>query len=64
MITTKIKFRCTLCNQSKDFYIMPLDEEVGKDDFVHSIDSYRLTCKICGEDYILKFTIKPLKRKK
>lgn len=63
MITAHLKFKCKLCNNAQNFYIMPLDEKVGKNDFVHSLANYRLSCKKCGQDYILKFTIKLLKRK-
>jgi len=64
MITAHIKFKCTMpmCKNTKSFYIMPLDEKVGNS-YVHSLTNYRITCRICGQDYILSFKIKSLKRK-
>ena len=64
MFTTRIKFRCKLCNNAQSWYVMPLDEKTKSQDFVHSLTNFRLSCKKCGQDYILSFEIKPLKRKK
>ena len=62
MLTAKINFKCKLCNNAQSWYIMPIDEKAGNS-YVHSLSNFRLTCKKCGQDYILKFTIKLLKRK-
>lgn len=64
MITAQLEFDCMLCKNKKDFYVMPLDQKTKSNDFIHSPTNYRLSCKKCGQDYILKFSIKLLKRKK
>jgi len=57
MIVLKIDFKCKLCGNCDDFYVMPIDEKVGKDDYISSLNRYRLQCKKCKKDYILSFNI-------
>jgi len=64
MLNCKIKFRCIFCNQSKDWYIMPIEEKVDSGDYKHSLTKYQITCKDCGMNYLLEFRILPLEHKK
>jgi len=63
MITARLEFACSLCGNKKNFYVMPLDEITKSRDYIHSLTKYRLSCKKCGQDYILSFKVKLLKRK-
>lgn len=62
MFTCKIDFKCKLCDNTQNWYIMPVDIKAGNS-YVHSLNDYRVVCKKCGQDYILSFKIKLLKRK-
>jgi len=53
MINYSFELTCQLCGNKKDFYVMPIDEKVGKDDFVSSLQKYRIQCKKCNKDYLL-----------
>lgn len=64
MITAKLQFNCVLCGNGQNFYVMPIDEKTKANDYVHSLTKYRLSCKKCGQDYILSFKVKELKRNK
>lgn len=63
MFSAKIKFKCILCGNAQSWYVIPLDEKTKSNDYIRSLTSYRIQCKKCSQDYILKFTIKLLKRK-
>ncbi len=58
MLTAKLKFRCELCNNGQSFYIMPMKEKVGKNDFINSNTKFSIQCKKCGKNYLLKFIIR------
>ena len=58
MLTAKLKFRCKLCNNAQSFYIMPMKERVGKNDYINSPTRYNIQCKKCGKNYILKFSVR------
>jgi hypothetical protein len=58
MITINIDFHCKLCNNNTEFYAMPLDEKVGENESVPSINVYKLMCKKCKKSYILHYDIK------
>jgi len=64
MITLRLDFKCILCQQSKNWYIMPFDEQTPSKDYVHSVNKFRLACKGCGNNYKLSFKIEELKRGK
>ena len=60
MIKASIRFKCKLCGNDKNFYIMPLFEKVGEKDYINSKTRYKLQCKECGKNYLLTFNIKAL----
>ena len=53
---------CRFCGNKKDsnFYIMPMKEKVGMNDFVNSTDKYEIKCKQCGKGYLFQFRITDL----
>jgi len=50
---------CKMCGnkENNDFYIMPLREKVGLNDFVNCQDKYEIKCKKCGKGYLFTFKI-------
>jgi len=60
MIRLTIDFHCPLCGQNKDFYAMPMDKAVGKNDTVPSLTDYLLRCKKCKKKFVLKYEIRML----
>lgn len=64
MFNCKIKFTCIICNQKKNWYIMPMEEKTKSGDYKHSLNKYKITCKKCGMNYLLEFRIIPMEHKK
>ena len=64
MITAHLDFSCILCGQKQSWYIYPLSEKTKSGDYINSVNRYKLGCKKCGYNYILEFTIKPIKHQK
>lgn len=53
---------CRFCGNKDDnhFYIMPLKEKAGLNDFVNSPNKYEIKCKDCGKGYLFEFRITDL----
>lgn len=53
---------CKMCGNknNNDFYLMPLREKVGLNDFVNSQSKYEIKCKQCGKAYLFQFKISEL----
>ena len=64
MFKLSLNIKCELCGNDKKFYLMPLDQKVKSGDYIHSKTKYRITCKKCGQDYILTLNLGKLERKK
>lgn len=62
MITTRINFKCIMpgCDNTKNWYVMPLKDKIKSKDFVRSITRYELLCKKCKKTYILEFKIEAI----
>lgn len=60
MLVLHIDFACKLCEQNKDYYVMPAENKVGKDDIQPSLTAYILRCKKCRKKYLLHYDIKML----
>jgi len=58
MIILKINFKCPMCENNKDFYLMPLKERTSGNDYVDSLTKYEMKCKKCGKSYIISYDIK------
>jgi len=60
MLTAEFDFRCKLCGNTVEYYIMPMDETVKSGDIIRSCDTFKIQCKQCGKNYLLKFLVKEL----
>jgi len=57
MLRASVDFICKLCNQSKNWYIMPLKKKAGNS-YIRSLTQYQIICKKCKKEYILQIKIK------
>jgi len=55
-LVTKMNFYCRFCGHD-DFYISPITEKVNSNDFTYKLNSYKVTCKKCFQDYKFDFKI-------
>jgi len=60
MLIVTIDFHCPLCGNNKDYYVMPVDKKVSKNDTVASLTDYLLRCKKCKAKFLLKYKIEML----
>jgi len=60
MFTAELDLKCKLCGNKDEYYIMPLDEKVKSGDIIRSCDTFKVQCKQCGKNYIIKILIKEI----
>jgi len=58
MLSAKFSFRCAVCNNKNDWYIQPKEEKTKSGDYYNSMTEFEITCKNCGQRYILILNIK------
>ena len=64
MIYCKIDYPCKLCGNKQSWYISPLEEKTISGDYVNSVTKFEITCKKCGQRYLLQFNMSMKKRNK
>jgi hypothetical protein len=57
MLTCKVDFKCILCDEEENFYIMPFKEKTKDNSFLNSLNRFLIQCKKCGKNYTFKFKI-------
>ena len=60
MLTAEFELKCKLCGNKKEYYIMPADEKVKSGDIIRSCDTFKVQCKLCGKNYVVKFIVEEM----
>jgi len=63
MLHFKMAYQCSVCNNRKDWYIMPLDEKVASGDVVRSNTKFQIQCKSCAQTYLLSLNMERLEKR-
>jgi DNA-directed RNA polymerase subunit M/transcription elongation factor TFIIS len=57
MLRLEFQFTCRLCENNKDFYLMPQEKKTISNDHITSLNTYIIRCKKCGKKYLFNFNI-------
>ena len=59
MLYVKVDYKCPVCSNRKNFYIMQVDEKLPNGDFVSSNNNFLVECKSCRQKFLLTININP-----
>lgn len=53
MLYFRMKYKCGVCDNQQKWYIQPVEEKTATGDHYNSNTRFEITCKKCGQRYIL-----------
>ena len=63
MLHFKMAYKCSVCGNNSNWYIMPLNEKVVSGDIVRSNSRFEIQCKTCGQSYLLSLNMKRIEKR-
>ena len=57
MLHFRMNYKCSVCDNKLSWYIQPIEVKTKTGDYYNSNTLFEITCKKCGQRYILNLSM-------